>query len=202
MSSASTASRGPPRRCGLCSFVSATSDSGCTRARSWAPALGSPSSNEDTYRRLVALLTDPARRTSPASSAIRYLLSGLARCGVCAGPLRVLIARGDGRKSDSYVCQHGYHVRRSRPGLDALVTGLVTARLARPDAAAVLAPATTDRYRRRLRRRLPSARLDTAADAYADGTLDGAQLTRITSRLRRSSRDGRSWRGLRVQRQT
>ncbi len=65
-------------------------------AGAWEPVF-----DEDTYRRLVALLTYPARRTSPTSSAIKYLLSGLARCGVCGGPMRVLTAGGDGRKSDS-----------------------------------------------------------------------------------------------------
>ncbi len=146
----------------------------------WEPVL-----DEDTYRRVVAVLTDPARRTSPASSAIKYLLSGLARCDVCGGPMRVLTAGGDGRKSDSYVCQHGYHVRRSRPGLDALVTGLVTARLARPDAAAVLARSDDGQAQEASEKAAAiRARLDTAADAYADGTIDGAQLTRITSKLR------------------
>ncbi len=149
-------------------------------AGAWEPVFG-----EDTYRRLVALLTDPGRRTSPASSAIKYLLSGLARCGVCGGPMPVLTAGGDGRKSDSYVCQHGYHVRRSRPGLDALVTGLVTARLARLDAAAVLARSDDGQAQEASERAAAiRARLDTAADAYADGTIDGAQLTRITGKLR------------------
>ena len=99
----------------------------------WEPAL-----DADTYQRVVALLTDPSRRTAPASSAIKYLLTGLARCSVCKGPMRVLTAGKDGRKSDSYNCQRGYHVRRSREPLEVLVTGLVTARLARPDAAAPL----------------------------------------------------------------
>jgi site-specific DNA recombinase len=146
----------------------------------WKPVL-----DIDTHQRLVALLTDPSRRTAPASSAIKYLLSGLARCGVCTGPMRVLTAGKDGRKSDSYVCQHGYHVRRSRDGLDALVTGLVTARLARPDAA-VLLPGRDDGQAQEAADRAAAlrARLDTAADAYAEGAIDDAQLTRITANLR------------------
>jgi site-specific DNA recombinase len=146
----------------------------------WEPVL-----DPDTYQRLVSLLTDPSRRSSPPSSAIKYLLSGLARCGVCAGPMRVLTAGRDGRKNDSYVCQHGYHVRRSREGLDALVTGLVTARLARPDAAALLSR-SDDAHDQAAADKAAAlrARLDTAADAYAEGTIDGAQLTRITAKLR------------------
>jgi site-specific DNA recombinase len=146
----------------------------------WEPVL-----DADTYQRLVALLTDPGRRTAPSSSAIKYLLSGLARCGVCAGPMRVLTAGKDGRKSDSYVCHHGYHVRRSRDGLDALVTGLVTARLTRPEAAALLSRSDDGQAQEATDKAAAlRARLDTAADAYAEGTIDGAQLTRITAKLR------------------
>ncbi len=146
----------------------------------WEPVL-----DTDTYQRLLALLSDPSRRTAPPSSAIKYLLSGLARCGVCSGPMRVLTAGKDGRKSDSYVCQHGYHVRRSRDGMDALVTGLVTARLARPDAAALLTRSDDGQAQEAADKAAAlRARLDTAADAYAEGTIDGAQLTRITAKLR------------------
>ncbi len=146
----------------------------------WEPVL-----DGDTYQRLVALLTDPSRRSSRPSSAIKYLLSGLARCGVCAGPMRVLTAGRDGRKSDTYVCQHGYHLRRSMDGLDALVTGLVTARLARPDAAALLSRGDDGQAQEAADKAAAlRARLDTAADAYAEGTIDGAQLTRITAKLR------------------
>lgn len=146
----------------------------------WEPML-----DEDTYRRLVALLTNPARRVTPASSAIKYLLSGLARCGVCEDPLRVLPVGKEARKVDSYSCQHGYHVRRSRPALDALVTGVVTARLARPDAAGLLARSDDGQAQEAADKAAAiRARLDTAADAYAEGTIDGAQLTRITAKLR------------------
>jgi hypothetical protein len=145
----------------------------------WEPIL-----DEDTYQRLVALLTDPARRSSPGS-AIKYLLTGLARCDVCKGPMRVLPAGKDGRKTDSYVCHHGYHVRRSRPGLDALVTGIVTGRLAQPDAAALLGRSDDGQAQEATDKAAAvRARLDTAADAYAEGTIDGAQLTRITAKLR------------------
>ena len=53
--------------------------------------------DRDTYDRVVAILSDPTRRTSPASSGIKYLLSGIARCGLCGGPMRVLVVGKDGR---------------------------------------------------------------------------------------------------------
>ncbi len=80
----------------------------------------------------MAILSDPNRRTSPASSAIKYLLSGIARCGVCGGPMRVLVVGKDGRKQDTYVCKDGAHVRRVRQPVEELVTETVLERLS-PD---------------------------------------------------------------------
>lgn len=57
----------------------------------WEPVL-----TDETYRRVVALLTDPTRRTSPGAT-VRHLLSGIARCGVCGGPMRIYPAK-DGRR--------------------------------------------------------------------------------------------------------
>ncbi len=92
-----------------------------------------PLYDEDTHRRVVAILTDPGRRTSPPTSAIKYLLSGLALCGVCGHPLRVLLA-GKDRTSDSYICKNGYHVRRQMQPLDDLVTAVMVRTLSEPDA--------------------------------------------------------------------
>lgn len=146
----------------------------------WEPVL-----DIDTHGRLVALLTDPARRNSPASSAVKYLLSGIARCGVCDGPMRVLVAGKDGRTNDTYVCQQGYHLRRQRQGLDDFVTAVVVTRLARPDAVDLLT-ASDDTAIQQDREQAAAirAKLDLAADAFADGSIDGPQLTRITARLR------------------
>ncbi len=99
--------------------------------------------------------------------------------------MRVLIPGRD-RITATYACHRNYHVRRSLPDLDDLVTRLVISRLARPDVASALARtddggAAQDAIDKVAALR---ARLDTAADAYANGTIDGAQLARITSRLR------------------
>lgn len=141
--------------------------------------------DEDTLRQVVAILTDPERRTSPASSAVKYLLSGLARCGVCDGPMRVLTAGKDGRTRDTYVCHKNYCTRRSLPDVDDLVTRVVVARLARPDAAGALAAGdSADAQEAADSAAAVRARLDTAADSFAAGDIDGRQLARITARLR------------------
>ena len=147
----------------------------------WEPVL-----DEDTFGRVVAILTDPGRRTCPPSSAVKYLLSGIAKCGICDGPMRVLIASpGNGRTRDSYVCQHGYHVRRARLDVDDLIIRLVTGRLAMPDAAAALTAGDGGQVQEALDKAAAiRARLDLAADSYADGNIDARQLARITSKLR------------------
>jgi site-specific DNA recombinase len=143
-----------------------------------------PVHDEDTHRRLVAALTNPVRRSSPGN-AVRYVLSGLARCGVCGGPMRVLVAGKGGRKAATYVCQDGYHVRRQMEPLDEFVTRLVVGRLARPDAADLLGVADDEEARQaRQKAEALRARLDLAADSYAEGEIDGQQLARITKKLR------------------
>lgn len=145
----------------------------------WEPVL-----DEDTYRRLVAALTDPSRRTTPGSQ-VRWLLSGLARCGKCGGPLRGLLAGRDGRLSNSYVCTAGYHVRINCPELEDLVQGLVVARLGQPDAAAALTRGDPEQAAAaREQHAAIRARLDLAADSFAAGQIDGGQLARITGKLR------------------
>ncbi len=147
----------------------------------WEPIL-----DDDTFRRVVAVLTDPDRRTSPPSSAVKYLLSGIAKCGICDGPMRVLTASpGNGRTRDSYVCQFGHHVRRARLDVDDLVTRLVVGRLALPDAATALTTGDGGQVQEALDKAAAiRARLDLAADSYADGNIDARQLARITGKLR------------------
>ena len=40
----------------------------------------------DTHDRVIALLTDPARRSNNRGTAPRYLLTSVAYCGECHGP--------------------------------------------------------------------------------------------------------------------
>ncbi len=143
-----------------------------------------PLYDEDTHRRVVATLTAPGRRIGPPTSAIKYLLSGLAVCGVCGQPLRVLLA-GKDRTSDSYICKNGYHVRRQMKPLDDLVTKVVIGRLSQPDAVDLFRR-DDDEEGRQAREQADAirARLDLAADAFAEGDIDGAQLKRITGKLR------------------
>ena len=139
-----------------------------------------------THDRLVAMLTDPSRRTSPPSSATKYLLSGIARCGICDGPMRVLLATANsGRTRDSYVCQQSYHVRRSRLDMDEQVTKVVLGVLASPEGVAALTRGDSEQAQQaREQAAALRAQLDLAADSFARGDIEMHQLARITAKLR------------------
>ncbi len=141
----------------------------------WEPIL-----DRATWEQLRAILSDPQRRTA-VSSAAAHLLSGIARCGVCGAPMR----GATNRAVPSYRCSGKSCVSRNRRDVDDFVTAVVLGRLSRPDAAALLTPDTSDERRRATEEaRAVRARLDTAADEYADGKIDARQLERITARLR------------------
>ena len=143
-----------------------------------------PIFDEDTYHRLHSLLSNPARRVT-TGSAYRYLLSGIAKCGKCGRPVRVLITgrrRGTDDKRRSYTCGHCHGISRNLESVDRLIIKLVTRRLARPDARAIFRPepdlllvAEANRLRNKL---------DYVAGQFARDEIDGEQLTLITSTIR------------------
>lgn len=147
---------------------------------------------EDVHDRVVALLTDPGRRSNLGAPR-RHLLSKLALCGVCGGtmtsnPGRPSSRASQGRraKAPGYVCGQCYGVRRVQRQVDELITELVVQRLMQPDAVEVLAR-REDPEKIKSSRALVAglqARLLLAADDYADGKITGGQLERITARLR------------------
>lgn len=170
-----------------------------------APADAPRVIDEDTHERLKAVLTDPARRTAPPGRQPKYLLSGIARCGRPTGALddagepvlcNGVMVRGVGRTTrqangrskkqpSSYVCNECYRVRRKQSNVDDLVEGIVVGRLQMPDAARLLSqgdPAALQAAREALG--LIDARLADAADMFAAGSIDAAQLVRITEGLR------------------
>lgn len=88
----------------------------------------------DTHERVVRLLTDPHRRTSPGN-AVKWLGSGLYVCGVCGSPLRC--TRAGGNRAPSYRCARQEtggpsHVQRDAAQLDLAVTGALLNRLDQP----------------------------------------------------------------------
>lgn len=148
--------------------------------------------SEDTHERIKAVLTDPSRRSGTPGRAPKYLLGGIARCGLCGGIVARAVGRNQRqangnikRQPPSYVCTECHRVRRKQSDVDALVEGIVVGRLQMPDAAQFFAqgdPALlTDAQKRA---EAVASRLINAADLYAAGSIDGAQLARITEGLR------------------
>lgn len=151
------------------------------------PAAWEPIIDRATYDRLVAKLTDPKRRTSNRGTEVRYLLSNLARCGVCGG--RVVgtaeFVYSYRTFPHRYACNHaGCHkVSRRMAPVDEVVEGVIVGLLER-DGLRLLGgdPSAAETARRRIE--AVEARLALAADQFADGAITAEQLTRITARLR------------------
>lgn len=148
--------------------------------------------DEDTHERVKAVLTDPTRRTAPAGRAPKYLLGGIARCGRCGGGMARAVGRNQRqangnvkRQPPSYVCSECHRVRRKQSEVDTLVERVVVGRLQMPDAAQLFAPGDPAALQA-ARDTIDAldARLANAAELFATGGIDAAQLTRITERLR------------------
>jgi site-specific DNA recombinase len=99
--------------------------------------------DETTWRGVTAILTDPARRTTPGP-APRHLLSYIARCGLCGGPMictSTTRTSVPGQRRLVYRCREdgpGGHPQRDAGHLDELIAERVIARLSQPDVADVL----------------------------------------------------------------
>jgi site-specific DNA recombinase len=145
---------------------------------------------EDAWRSLCSMLANPDRRRSQSNRA-KWLLSGIAVCGKegCGEPLRsatVGTRSKDAPKRTVYRCvQAGTgHVARSAIDVDAFVMELVAERFSQANVRDMLPVGTgidvTDLQGESVALR---ARLDEAAESFADGAITGAQLGKITARI-------------------
>lgn len=148
--------------------------------------------DEATWERLCMLLDDPTRKSNKGGSEFRHLLSGVARCGRCGGTMRRqtgsvrTMADGEQRRQDAtYFCVDCYRVRRRQAPVDALVETMVLALLQDPRTIQLHALGDADsaaEARSQIER--IDVKLALAADQFADDTITGEQLQRITARLR------------------
>lgn len=81
--------------------------------------------DEDLWRTVNAILSDPARRTAPMGRPSVTLLAGLMTCGVCGGPMYRQNHHTAAAQRKVYTCQIGRHVSRSErvmeDGMNALM---------------------------------------------------------------------------------
>lgn len=145
--------------------------------------------DESTWRAACAVLEDPSRRTTTGNRA-SYLLSGLAVCGGCGGPITSGGAkRSDGAGSTSwrriYVCRAHKCVGRRQDWVDDFIGWAVVERVSRPDARALLVDEQTPDYAAmRTEAAALRVRLDELADAFAAGEITRAQMARGTEKMR------------------
>jgi site-specific DNA recombinase len=146
----------------------------------------SPLVDEDTWRAVVAVLTDPTRRTNPGAGA-RWLLSGMALCGVCGAPVRSTSAgMAHGRRTKpAYTCRSGKHVVRDAAECDRFVEQVILERLSRPDVRELLVPDQRAKITAlHTRDSALRERLDELARLYGDGAIDALQLQAATASIR------------------
>jgi site-specific DNA recombinase len=149
---------------------------------------------EETYRAVVAVLTDPAR-VKVASWNKRgrkpsALLSSIARCGACNHTMRA--ARRDpaklrtGEVPDIYVCRHTGCATAPIDQLDSMVLRELVDALGEEGVQRYWLADASDFDRGALNGQAAvlSARLSETASLYAAGVLTGAQLAQITGELR------------------
>ena len=147
----------------------------------WAPIL-----TPEVYHQVEAILSNPARNTNPGRSGSVHLLSAIARCGVCDGPMVVGKSKPyKGKSKRVYRCRAA-HIIRDQQAVDGLVGRIIVGRLSMPDAADLMVePGRADKAQAAARRVTElQARLDDAADAYGAETITLAQLTKINAALR------------------
>jgi site-specific DNA recombinase len=107
------------------------------RGRVVGPARWPAILEEDLWRGVVAVLADPTRRSNPGRPP-RWLLSNLARCGVCGQPV---ISKSRARPAMViYTCSAASHLSRPAAQVDAFVEAVIVERLSRPDARDLLTP--------------------------------------------------------------
>ncbi len=130
----------------------------------WPAALDEP-----TWRSLVALLDDPARKNTPGNER-KWLGTGLYTCGLCGALVRTAISN----RTTSYGCRVSKHVIRKADPVDAFVQGLVLERLSQPDAGELLAAREDPVDVRGAQRDMREARrtLDALAAALGAGEMD------------------------------
>lgn len=145
---------------------------------------------EEQHDQVVAMLTDPSRRKQRGTE-LRHLLSGLilcgrcgARCGSAAGITRKRVDGTKVRGGKTYTCTTCFKVRAKIEDVDRVVEGLVEGRLAMPDAPLLFAGDPEAVRAAQEERDGLRARMDRAADDYADAKITADQLARITARLR------------------
>jgi site-specific DNA recombinase len=159
--------------------------------------------DEATWRAVVALLDNPARRTAHTNS-LTHLGAGLYLCGRCGAPMRSCRVQGgwaepkprpeENRKrkragSRGYRCSETDHLSRIADPIDLLVGELVIERLSREDAIELLDDGREDLAPLHVRLTTVRAKLDELVIMHSKDEIDGRQLALGSKDLRQEKAD-------------
>lgn len=148
------------------------------------PAQWEPILDVGTYSAVRAILTNPERAEHLQGAPARYLLSGVAVCGVegCGLPLW-----GTRRESGMpvYRCRSRRHITIRADRVEERVVDVMVARMERPDAAAMFAAPDRrdDLIEWQDQEKILKVRKTEAADLFARRVIDAEQLAAATGRL-------------------
>ncbi|MBO0920359.1 recombinase family protein [Cellulomonas sp. zg-ZUI222] len=143
------------------------------------PGAWEPAVPRETWDAVRAIVLAPARSSHTGSRARKWLLGGLAVCGVCGEPVRSCVTREGHR---GYRCRSMGHFIRRAQAIDAHVTLEMLKVLSRPEVLAVLHPEDDTAELRAEAVELRS-RLDDLALSYASGAITRRQLDVASQRL-------------------
>lgn len=162
-----------PRHAGLVTYNGDLRGEG-----NWEPIF-----DRQTHEQLVAVLTDPGRRTT-TETRVKHLLSGLLICGRCGDHLYASPYGGRTGPYLIYRCRAN-HLGRRADYVDEVVVETILARLARPDVVKTLSP-DLDGNNAQLAEEiaLVRERLDGLGDLYAEGALTAAGLRDASAKLK------------------
>lgn len=153
--------------------------------------------SEDEWRAVFDLLTDPARSTG--TNGRRWLLTGIARCGVptgevdedgkpkvCGAPMRITSTGGTPSRPGQtkrfhYRCGDRPHLLTSQEKVDEYILGEVVKLLNNPKIIEKMTPEGVDLSPEREERARLMARLAVFERDYALGDISGAQLSKSTA---------------------
>lgn len=140
--------------------------------------------SEDTYRAVMHVLSDPARRVGGGGPR-ENLLSGVARCDKCDAVVRV----GTRGRYKVYECTGKHCVSPRRDWTDWYVQQAYLGGLTDPELRALLSPSTVDVDKLRSELRALRARLESFAEDYGEGLISRVQMVAGTKKVRTLIRD-------------
>jgi site-specific DNA recombinase len=150
------------------------------------PAVWPPILDEDVWRGVKAILSDPKRRKQNGTARV-WLGSGLYLCGVCGATVTTTSDPGHGaggQTQTAYICRSGKHVYRQATAVDEFIEEITIGVLSTRGADLLIPDQTEDTSVLHLQDAALRARLDELGRLFGDGTIDAAQLAQGTASIR------------------